>query len=1679
MQPTTDTLSSGRSIISKHFALSFIQTLLLAAILIIGAALRFYNIAWDNGTLPHPDERSTVAFVAPSIRWPNDLKTALDPRQSPLNPFWAGIPEGQSPRSYTYGHFPLYTLVLTASAAERLAPLANHLGLPDPLVQAMAQARSMEGFAYVGRFLVALADTVTIYLVFLLGRRLYGTWAGLLAAAFSAFTVLQIQLAHFFAVDPISATFTFLALYGAIRIYDRHSIGAAMLTGVGIGLAVASKFSALPIVAAPLVAVILSVTRAAPEEREAVRRLALRNLVIAGVVSFVVFAVTSPFVLLDFQNFWRAVVKEQGDMVTGVADFPFTRQYRGTPAYLYFIQQQIQWGMGWPLGLLAFAGLAWVLIRALWRRASPGEWILLSWVVLYFGPTGLFLAKFMRYMVPVVPLFVIFGAGLVSNFKSGNQGIRESGNQGIPNPQSPISKRHHVFNLQYPKGTLSLISNLMAGVALLGAIVWSLAFVNGVYGTEHSWVTASRWVYANIPDGSCIVQEHWEEGFPRAWAEPGMSPGAHGYRQPLLPMYEEDTRQKFETIRDTLRDCDYLALASNRLWRTIPRLPQRYPMSTRYYQALFDGELGFEQVYSLTTPPRLGPLVIDDQAADESFTVYDHPRPIIFKKTRQLSDAEWEALLGDTWQGAIPGYVGRPTLLMRLRGWQGPDSESAIPNGHDVSNLQPPTPNSQKSLLLDRPVDELPLVDDFHWNSLANRSALVAIVVWWLAIQIIGWLAWPLAHRLFRRLPDRGYLLSKSLGWLLVGYGVWLASSLHLLPNALPTIIGMLVALGAVAAWLLRRDRGEALSFARRRLGLILVGETIFALVFLYFVGLRLLNPDLWQPWNGGEKMLEIGFLNAIVKSAHMPPYDPYFAGGYINYYYYGLFLVGVLVKLTGIQPTIAFNLAVPMLAALTAGGVFSLGYNLGAGRLDSRSSQHPLHESRALTVGALAVLLVLLVGNLAGFTQLVRTLGDYGASQFQSIIPGLEPAVRALAGLKAVLLEGGKLPPYNYWDPSRVIPDTINEFPYFSFLFADLHPHMIGIPFTVLFLSLAYTWLRPAAISNPPWPTRQPALPAPVGAAQVARASPGPVSVPGRGGPGGRQYPISNLQSPLTDPPGQAIPNRLATTHASDDTFSLDTAPPPAGIHRQLLLEALDFLREFSWRTGLRWLALPFCLGALAVINTWDLPTYLGVITLTFWLARYRRRAREISQPGLSNLARWIASTQEAVFFGVLTLAASYLLYRPFFAHYQPLDVGLGLVHDKTDLGQFVTIWGLPLFVVISYLLLTLVHPDSRIGVLRTISLFLRRWNVAPHLANVYSALVRRTGGGYWAVLWSSLAVVGIAIGLWALEYRVPGLLLPLVWLSFLFLLRPEPDAGRAFAGLLLFTGLLILLGVEFFFLRDFLGGSPYYRMNTLFKFYIQVWVMLGIAVAYLLVNLGSARRLRKAATHYGPQVVSPQEGSGWRAALNLSWQGIVTVLIAAALVYPALGTPSRVRDRFDHSPPIGTLDGMAYMTTGTLIWPQGNPIELKYDYDAIRWLQAHVKGTPVLAEAKIGYYREGGMRVASYTGLPMPLGGLHQNEQRWPDQVGQRDGLYAEFWNTPDPARAWQLIQQLDISYIYIGQLEQTLYNPNLTGSLLQWGVTHYMPTGFQKFDELTAQGRLTVVFENQRTRIYQVIR
>jgi uncharacterized membrane protein len=341
----------------------------------------------------------------------------------------------------------------------------------------------------------------------------------------------------------------------------------------------------------------------------------------------------------------------------------------------------------------------------------------------------------------------------------------------------------------------------------------------------------------------------------------------------------------------------------------------------------------------------------------------------------------------------------------------------------------------------------------------------------------------------------------------------------------------------------------------------------------------------------------------------------------------------------------------------------------------------------------------------------------------------------------------------------------------------------------------------------------------------------------------------------------------------------------------------------------------------------------------------------------------------------------------------------------------------------------------------------------------------------------------LGLVVGVLALVlgYRVVAFLwLPLL-VAAVLLFRDTASPEDLFTGALAFTGLLVLAGVEVFFLKDFLCGcSPgsdsvgdYYRMNTLFKFYIQAWVLLGMGGATALARIadfrfsifdfGSSKSLalqnRKSAI-----------GNGWR----IIGIGVFAILLASALVFPLLGVPARVDDRFPGPrPPRNTLDGMAYMTVGVYTWPDGdNRIELRHDYEAIQWMLDHIRGTPVVAEALAGwypvkgqnvgydYYRAGGLRVTSLTGLPGLLG-QHQGEQRYGDQVGQREREGTELFQTTDAARTQALMDQLRITYVYVGKLERTLFSPE----------------SLAKFDQMVADGRLEVVFQNEQVKLYKV--
>ena len=223
---------------------------------------------------------------------------------------------------------------------------------------------------------------------------------------------------------------------------------------------------------------------------------------------------------------------------------------------------------------------------------------------------------------------------------------------------------------------------------------------------------------------------------------------------------------------------------------------------------------------------------------------------------------------------------------------------------------------------------------------------------------------------------------------------------------------------------------------------------------------------------------MEFAYLNAVIKTTYFPPYDPWFAGGYLNYYYFGYVLVAALTRLTGVMPAIAFNVAVATFYALTASAAFSFVGNLF--RLGGRPG---LSRGAAIGAGVAGVFLVALVGNLDGFLQLVERLAQAARVGGQSAVPGLAGLVALGAGIPAVLFGGQPLEAFDFWRSSRVIPNnTINEFPFWTFLFADLHPHLMSIPYQVVtlgvLLNLALGGRRDLR-GRPFWPPATPATPA------------------------------------------------------------------------------------------------------------------------------------------------------------------------------------------------------------------------------------------------------------------------------------------------------------------------------------------------------------------------------------------------------------------------------------------------------------------------------------------------------------------------------------------------------------------------------------------------------------------------
>ena len=230
---------------------------------------------------------------------------------------------------------------------------------------------------------------------------------------------------------------------------------------------------------------------------------------------------------------------------------------------------------------------------------------------------------------------------------------------------------------------------------------------------------------------------------------------------------------------------------------------------------------------------------------------------------------------------------------------------------------------------------------------------------------------------------------------------------------------------------------------------------------------------------------------------------------------------------------------------------------------------------------------------------------------------------------------------------------------------------------------------------------------------------------------------------------------------------------------------------------------------------------------------------------------------------------------------------------------------------------------------------------------------------------------------------------------------------------------GLLLTLSVEFLYLVD----NFRVRMNTIFKFYFQAWVLMALASAFAIYCLNRGKgRLRS-------------------IFLVSFW-----LLFVMAMFYPVLANTSRAGN-FAHKP---TLDGTAYLSD-----------DHPEDHKAIAWLNAQVEGAPTILEAPgsggSSYVYEG--RVAALTGLPTLLGWAgHESQWRGSYEVQRaREPDIEIIYNSLDPQTALTLLDKYDITYVYVGPQEQSRYDPRGLQKFEQ-----FMEVAYQQ-DGVTIYGRI----------------
>ena len=852
---------------------------------------------------------------------------------------------------------------------------------------------------------------------------------------------------------------------------------------------------------------------------------------------------------------------------------------------------------------------------------------------------------------------------------------------------------------------------------------------------------------------------------------------------------------------------------------------------------------------------------------------------------------------------------------------------------------------------------------------------MIDFLKWLFLIEILGWINLPLTWSVFQKLRSRGVYLSKTIGVLLWGFIYWWLNSIGLLNNDLAsavTVLVVLLGLNLFFAW--KIGFSKLSDWVKVNKKIVITTESVFLLTFILWAVVRAANPDIIHT----EKFMEMAFINAILKSPAIPPQDPWLSGYSISYYYFGYLISALLIRVSGVVSSVGYNLVSASWFGLTALGAYGIAWDLLAGKRKSEQETNE-HEKRSYLLALLAPLMMLIVSNWFGLLDILHARGLVGSQFWQNLqIPALtsEPY-----GLNWFPNRGG----WSWWQASRVVQDfrlggsmieVIDEFPFFTYLLSDIHPHLLGMPFVLV-----------------------------------------------------------------------AIAQALNAYHG--------------GWEGELRVFGLRF--PINWKSAIM---AVLTLGGIAFLNTWDFPFYLLLMAVAFvWQ--------------LAGVKGWNAQRfGQIVLFCLAGGVLSVLAYLPFYLSFSSQAGGIIPSLAFFTRGSYLWIMFGPLLVpifawLIHHQIQTRRLPSLQALLLTTLLfalLFAAGWGLgwlAGRLESLDPLLNNLQGAVDNASLLSGSLLERL---------KHPGTFLALFILILLavdyFVLKvkasktstqtevqntqTQPNTKvetKGFVLMLVLLGALLVIVPEFVYLRDQFGT----RMNTIFKFYFQAWILWSLAGSYLLskfllqakshiIRLFSLLIVSVGLLIFGFTLTLQGEsfpsgfGSHWLdflflaiLILFLAWiiqtvvkkqfaamLGVISLIgIAAGLIYPSI-------ELWNKTEGFAPRDG--YSLDGKQDFYQYSPNEMA----AAEWLAEAPVGIMAEAVSETGGSYTTYNIISTFSGMPTILGWIG-HEAQWRGgylEIGSRQSDLRVLYSTSEWSQAESVIDLYNIRYIVVGELERQTY-------------------------------------------------